>query len=111
MSARVRSVELIPAAGEAPAEVRVSLEGGGLSAFAAATPGEASRWTAEGRDFSFGTPLLFVSRLESRSVEEAVAAMSDEMSGYWLRYYNSPGGPLRAPASRRASPRKARKRA
>ena len=72
--------------------LRVHLEDGSLSSFAVATPEEPGRWLSESCwDFAFGTPSLFVSRMEKGTVRRAIEAMAHEMGGYWLRYYNSRG--------------------
>lgn len=94
--ARVRSIEFISSAALKPAgdnaDIQVKLEDGSFSSFVVATPDQPRRWMGkDGRDFSFGTPVLFASRLERETVREAVEAMAEEMSGYWLRYYNSLG--------------------
>lgn len=96
-AARVGSIEFIspseaarPSSGNA--DVQVGLEDGSFSSFVAATPDQPARWMEEdGQGFSFGTPVLFVGRLDHDAVGEAVVAMAEEMSGYWLRYYNSLG--------------------
>lgn len=96
-SPRVASIEFITAAdGLAAAggsvDVQVKLEDGTYSSFVAATPEQPGLWMKGGRaDFSFGTPVLFVSRLDRETVGRAVEAMAAEMGGYWLRYYNSLG--------------------
>jgi len=82
---RVTGISLIDA------EVTVNFENGGLSVFGVATPDQPALWTAKGTPgWFFGRPILFVSRLDKASVEAAVATMSSDMGGYWLRYYNSP---------------------
>lgn len=91
----IRSVEFLsPPSGRDPAsncaEIQVALDGGGSSSFTAATPDQPAGWMSDAKkDFSFGTPVLFVARLDEESLGGAVEAMSREMGGYWLRYYNS----------------------
>lgn len=72
--------------------VRVLFEDGRESRFEAATPAQPADWIKH-KGFSFGPPLLFVARVERPAVEAAVAAMAQEMGGYWLRYYNTPEAP------------------
>lgn len=94
---RIRSIEFISPVGEEAssgdnADVQVKLEDGSSSSFVAATPDQPGRWMDNDReDFSFGTPTLFIARLEREAVAEAVQAMAQDMGGYWLRYFNSLG--------------------
>ena len=97
MAARVSSIEFLsPQAGLKASgdnvDVQVRLEDGSFSSFVAATPDQPAAWMRGNKaDFSFGTPLLFASSLDRETVGSAVEAMASEMSGYWLRYYNSLG--------------------
>src|SRR5579859_3027217 len=103
VAARVVSLDLLeplarvdPSSGQA--RVRVRLEGGGESSFLAATFDRPEAWMKEGKlDHWFGGPVLYVRRLDEGSVREAVAAMAEELGGYWLRYYGAaPGKPSKA---------------
>lgn len=92
--ARVRAVELLAPAprdlqrGEGA--LRVSLEEGGECHFPALTPNHvAARMNESGQDFSYGVPSLFVRSFDPESLGVAVGAMAADMSGFWLRYYNS----------------------
>jgi len=91
---RIRHIEFLSAPPENPdsggAEVRVNLEDGSASSFAVLTPSHvAHRMNEAGRDFSYGAPALFVKRLDQDGLAKAVEAMAADMSGFWLRYYNS----------------------
>ena len=87
----IRLEPLEPKTETGSVEVGVHFENGGLSTFSAATPDQPALWAEKGKKgFFFGSPVLFVSRLDSACVEAAVAAMASDMGGYWLRYYNSP---------------------
>lgn len=93
-AARVSSIEFLsPASAKAAGEnagVQVRLEDGSLSAFLVATPGRPALGMKKGKkDYAFGAPMLFVKSLDQEAVGEAVVAMAERMSGYWLRYYNS----------------------
>ena len=117
MTARVSSIEFISPETELDAsadnaDVQVRLEDGSLSSFVASTPDQPSAWMRNNNaGFSFGTPLLFVRSLDRETVGEAVSAMASEMSGYWLRYYNSLGdlssiaNTLRGPRRKEARPK------
>ena len=90
----VRSIEFLsprPAdlsSGEA--EIRVSLEDGSSSAFGILTPDRVALGMDEGgKDFSFGSPALFLKRLDQDCLGRAVESMAAHMGGFWLRYYNS----------------------
>lgn len=92
--AQIRSIEFTsplekidPASGSI--EIKVSLEDGSVSSFRVATPDQPAIWTGAPDGFSFGAPILFVRRIDQESVGEAVVAMSQDKSGFWLRYYKS----------------------
>ena len=91
---RVTEIRLDPSEPKADAgrvQVNVHFENGGVSVFEAATPDQPALWAEKGKKgWFFGSPVLFVSRLDRRSIEAAVAAMAQDMGGYWLRYFNSP---------------------
>ena len=70
-------------------EVKVCLEDGSVSSFRVATPDQPAVWIGAPNGFSFGAPVLFVARIDQEAVGEAVVAMSEDMSGFWLRYYKS----------------------
>ncbi|HXT01540.1 MAG TPA: hypothetical protein VN915_12760 [Elusimicrobiota bacterium] len=82
-----------PNSGEA--RVRVGLEGGRESSFLAATYDRPAAWMKEEkRGHWFAEPVLYVRRLDEKTVREAVRAMAEDLGGYWLRYYRSaPGQP------------------
>src|SRR5437899_283954 len=85
--------------------VRVVFEDGRWSSFEAASPQQPADWT-KAKGFAFGPPTLYVARLDRGSIEGAVAAMAQEMGGYWLRYYNTPADapkPAKKPALKVAS--------
>lgn len=91
---QIRSIEFLkrPAAGRA--EVLVRLEDGSSSSFIVATPEQpGAALKADKADFSFGTPVLFVSSLDEAGIGEAVTAMAADIGGFWLRYYNTLGDP------------------
>jgi len=104
-AARVRSIKLLrgnarPDSPRDSARIQVRLEDGSLSSFVAATPDcPAARMKTAKQTYSFSTPILFVEKIDEETLGEAVVAMAEEMSGYWLRYYNSPGKPSRAQRS------------
>lgn len=95
--AKIRSIELSPRAADLDAEsgevkINVGLEDGSASSFPAATFDRPSQWASQdGKDFHFGAPVLFVSRLDQEMLGKAVVAMAEEMSGFWLRYYKTLG--------------------
>lgn len=116
-SARIRSLEFLadesqldPASGSV--DLQAELEDGRRSAFVTATADQPGRWVGDGDGFSFGTPVLFIQRLDKQSVGEAAQAMAAEMGGYWLRYYNSAddlsrvGRTLKLTATKRRAPRR-----
>ena len=73
--------------------LEVSLEDGKTSSFMAATPDGVRGWMAErADDFAFGAPVLFAKDLEEETLGRSIEAMASDMSGYWLRYYNTPKG-------------------
>ncbi|MCX5795637.1 MAG: hypothetical protein NTY77_09105 [Elusimicrobia bacterium] len=91
---RIRNIEFLSAPPEnrdsGGAEVRVNLEDGSASAFGVLTPSHVGhRMNEAGQDFSYGTPALFVKRLDQEGLAKAAQAMASDMSGFWLRYYNS----------------------
>ncbi len=91
---RIRFIEFLSPAPENPdsgsAEIRVHLEDGGSSCFGALTPSHVGhRMNEAGQDFTYGAPALFVKRLDQEGLGRAVEAMASDMSGFWLRYYNS----------------------
>ena len=70
-------------------ELTVAFEGGGGSTFKAATFDRAEAWLAASKKKAlWSDPVLFVERLDQKTVRAAVDAMAAEMGGYWLRYYN-----------------------
>lgn len=77
------------------ARVRVGLEGGRESSFLVATFDRPQARMKEGKlDHWFAEPVLYVSRLDEKTVHAAVDAMAFELGGYWLRYYRgAPGAP------------------
>ena len=91
---RIRSIAFVPPGPELKAEaeraISVELEDGTVSTFAAATPDEPGRRLAAGADFSCGAPVLFVRAIEEETLGEAVEAMSADIGGFWVRYYNFP---------------------
>ncbi len=91
---RIRSIDFLspqpadPSSGEA--EIRVTLEDGSSSAFGILTPDRVALGMAEaGKDYSFGSPTLFLKRLDQDCLGKAAEAMAGRMGGFWLRYYNS----------------------
>ncbi len=94
---RIKTVETIPplaklAPERSDADVSVRMEDGSASSFVVATPDKPGDWMeANGKGYSFGTPVLFVSRLDKAGLDSALAAMAQDMGGYWMRYYNSLG--------------------
>jgi hypothetical protein len=111
--ARVRSIALEPQdppqeSGEA--RIKVQLEDGKGSTFAAATFDRPGKWL-EGRNFHFGDSVLFSRALDQETLGRAVVEMAEEMSGFWLRYYNSsvaepanPGAGASATVTKPSSP-------
>ncbi len=103
---RIRSIEFVGAPPENPdsgsAEIRVSLEDGSSSVFGVLTPNYAGhRMNEAGKDFTYGAPALFVKRLDQEGLGQAVEAMASDMSGFWLRYYNSQRGEKKKPKGRK----------
>jgi len=103
---RVRRIEFLSTPPENPdsggADVRVSLEDGSASSFGVLTPSHAGhRMNEAGQDFSYGDPVLFVRRLDQEGLAQAVAAMAADMSGFWLRYYNSKRDEKKKPKGRK----------
>ena len=92
--ARVTGIDLDPSEPKpesGQAEVSVHFENGGVSSFTVATPDQPALWAEKGKKgWFFGSPVVFVGRLDRASIEAAVAAMAQDMGGYWLRYYNKP---------------------
>ncbi len=91
---RIRHIEFLSKPPENPdsggGDMRVDLEDGSASSFAALTPSHVGhRMNEAGQDFSYGAPALFVKRLDQEGLAKAVEAMAADMSGFWLRYYNS----------------------
>jgi len=91
---RIRRIEPLSPLPEDPdsggATIRVSLEDGSSSSFDALTPSHVTRRMNEaGQDFSYGAPSLFLRRLDQEGLARAAAAMAADMSGFWLRYYDS----------------------
>ena len=91
---RIRFIEFLSPAPENPdsgaADIRVNLEDGSASCFGVLTPSHvAHRMNDAGQDFSYGEPVLFVRRLDQDGLNKGVGAMAEDMSGFWLRYYNS----------------------
>lgn len=82
--------------------VRVRFEDGRESCFEAVAPSQLEGAVKKG--WTFGTPTLYVATLERPAIEAAVAAMAQEMGGYWLRYYNT------APKPKAEKPAKAAKK-
>lgn len=82
-----------PSSGEA--RVRVGLDGGRESSFLVATYDRPAAWMKEEkRGHWFAEPVLYVRRLDEKTVRAAVAAMAVDLGGYWLRYYRAaPGQP------------------
>jgi hypothetical protein len=98
---RIRHIEFQSAQPENPdcgcGDVRVDLEDGSASSFGALTPNHVGRRMNEaGKDFSYGEPALFVKRLDQEGLAKAAEAMAADMSGFWLRYYNSKRGEKKA---------------
>lgn len=103
---RIRSIEFVDAPPENPdagsADIRVNLEDGSASVFGVLTPSHAAhRMNEAGKDFTFGAPALFVRRLDQEGLGKAVEAMAADMSGFWLRYYNSQRGDKKKPKGRK----------
>lgn len=102
--ARVTGIDLDPPEPQpesGQAEVTVHFENGGVSVFTAATPDQPALWAESGKKgWFFGRPVLFVRRLDRPSLENAVAAMAQDMGGYWLRYYNKPKNKPAGPAAK-----------
>ncbi len=69
--------------------VRVRFDDGRESSFEAAAAAQPAEWI-KAKGWSFGPPTLYVAGLERPAIEAAVAAMAQDMGGYWLRYYNTP---------------------
>ena len=94
---RIKKIEFLTPASEftadsGSADLRVSLEDGGHSTFIVATPDQPGRWMSQNRAaFSFGSPVVYLNRLDEPAVARAAEALASEMSGYWLRYFNSEG--------------------
>jgi hypothetical protein len=91
---RIRHIEFLSAPPENPesggADVRVHLEDGSASSFGVLTPNcVGHRMNEAGQDFCYGAPALFVKRLDQAGLAKAAEAMAADMSGFWLRYYNS----------------------
>jgi hypothetical protein len=91
---RIRFIEFLSPAPENPdvggADIRVNLEDGSTSSFPVLTPSHIShRMNDAGQDFSYGDPALFVRRMDQEGLAKAVESMATDMSGFWLRYYNS----------------------
>ena len=91
---RIRQIELLSAPPEnldsGGGDMRVHLEDGSASSFGVLTPSHVGhRMNDAGQDFSYGAPALFVKRLDPEGLAKAAEAMAAEMSGFWLRYYNS----------------------
>ena len=99
---QIKAVNFLPASGaltpeKGDVDVQVDLLDGSRSTFVAATPDQAGPWMEQGGvDYCYSTPVLYVATVDPESVGAAVAAMAQDMGGYWLRYYNSPGGLKRA---------------
>jgi len=94
---KIRSILLEPKqdAGRAKSgevRVRISLADGSETSVLAATPEQASVWIQEGgAGYSFGKPALYVQRIDDSYIEEGARALTSDLGGYWLRYYNSLG--------------------
>jgi hypothetical protein len=91
---KIRSISFVgpepvdPGCGEA--QLRVDLEDGSSSTFRAMTPSRVSAAINEGGcDYGFSQPALFVKSLAQQDLSRAVEAMAANMSGFWLRYYDS----------------------
>lgn len=69
-------------------EVDVELENGPPACILVRTPASMAKDCSEDSPFAFGRPVLFVAKIDEASVGEAVSAMAQELSGYWLRYYD-----------------------
>ncbi len=70
-------------------DLTVAFVGGGGSTFKVATIDRAEAWmTAAKTKAWWSDPVLFVERIDRKTVLAAVDAMAAEMGGYWLRYYN-----------------------
>ncbi len=69
-------------------EVDVELENGPASRILVRTPSDALKDCGERTPYVFGRPVLFVAKIDEATVAEAVSAMAQELSGYWLRYYD-----------------------
>ena len=71
------------------AEIDVDLESGPSARILVQTPGQVVKDFEKGKKaFQFGRPALFVSRLDEANVKQALSAMAEELSGYWLRLYD-----------------------
>jgi len=69
-------------------ELDIELENGPASRVLVRTPEDLSGDCGAERPFAFGRPVLFVAKIDEATVGEAVSAMAQELSGYWLRYYD-----------------------
>ncbi len=70
-------------------ELEVELESGPRATILVETPDQVGAQLKKGRtSFSFGRPVLFVRKLDEETVGGAVSAMAEELSGYWLRFYD-----------------------
>lgn len=91
----IHSIELIPPDAQldldsGEVQIKVNLKDGTSSSFMVTTPDRPGlRIQSEKKDASFGPPALFARRLDQETIGEAVAAMAQNMGGFWLRYYNS----------------------
>lgn len=76
--------------------VRVELEDGRRFEIAVATFDRIESKLSESRQGFLADPrVLFVSRADQETVAEALVALAEDMSGYWLRRYNVAGSQAR----------------
>lgn len=69
-------------------DVHLRLPDGRLFSFLVMTPSNISRcMDNEGLDYYFGTPPLFVRRLNPECIEKAIRAILTEDDGRWLEVY------------------------
>lgn len=93
----IRSIAFLKRPEQGRAEVMVRLEDGSFSSFVVSTPSQpGAALKAEGREFLFGTPVLFAANIDEAAIGEAVSAMAADIGGFWLRYYNTLGAKKKA---------------
>lgn len=73
-------------------DLQVDFEPGKPCSFVAETPdGPRRRIEHDHLDYSFGTPVLFVKKMNAETLKRAVKAMAGEHDGIWLDYYDTWG--------------------